>query len=504
LVTNTGWWRPPGLGSCAAGARLQIADTAAARVRPEQLVIDGERCSISLAVRAGGEMMTVDGQIAGRPHIFQTDLLRVLGLGFGIAVVVGGVVGQGIMRTPGIVAGALHDPVWILSAWAIVGLFSLIDAFALIELGASVPRAGGPYAFVGRAFGHVPGAVIGWSDWLNQIFGLAFMSVAFAEFSQRFDVLNGAPTGALAVVLIFGCWLVNWLGTRTSGLSQNIGSALKGVVLLLIIALCFAPQHLPPAAASTVAAHPALTIAAVAIALRAVLNTYAGWNTCAYFCEEVHTPEKNLARATFIGIGLVTVLYVLVNAGLLHTLSVDEIAASKLPVADAVAAVLGARGGAVTTAFAMISVAAVANLTTMSMTRIAFGMARQGILPAVLARVARSGTPRVALLAGVLIAAALASTGAYVPLMAIGATMAIMINIAVDLSALGLRRSEPALERPYRMPLFPLPPLLGIAINLAVLAALFREDPTNSLLAVAAPVGAAVIYLVIHRFRPRV
>ena len=446
--------------------------------------------------------MAVVTHVGGRPHVSRGQLLRVLGLGFGIAVVVGGVVGQGILRTPGIVAGALHDPVWILAAWAAVGLFTLIDAFALVELGASVPRAGGPYAFVERAFGRVPGAVIGWSDWLANLFGLAFIAVAFAEFAQRFGLVTAAPTGALAVALIGACCLVNWLGTSASGLSQNIGSALKALALLVIVGLCFAAPG-SAAVPAIVAAHPALTIAGVAIALRAILNTYSGWNTCAYFCEEVHAPEKTLARATFTGIAVVTGLYLLVNAGLLHALTVDQIAASKLPAADAVATVLGPRAGAVTTAFAVISVAAIANLVLMSVTRIAFGMARSGILPRVLTRVAPSGTPRAALLVSAAVAAGLASTGAYLPLMAIGATFAIVINISVDLAALGLRRSEPDLARPYRMPFFPLPPLAGIAINLAILIALVREDPAYTMVGIVAPVVAALVYLAIHRLRPQ-
>lgn len=438
-----------------------------------------------------------------RPHLPRTELLRVLGLGFGIAVVVGGVVGQGILRTPGIVAGALHQPLWILAAWAAVGLFTLIDSFALVELGASVPRAGGPYAYVERAFGRTPGAVVGWSDWLNNLFAVAFIAVAFAEFAQRLGMVAAAPTGVVAVAVIAACWLVNWLGTSASGLSQNIGSALKAAALLVIVGVCFAApgaSAMPP----VVAAHPVLTIAGVAIALRAILNTYAGWNTCAYFCEEVHAPEKNLARATFTGIGVVTGLYLLVNAGLLHALTVDQIASSNLPAADAVATVLGPRGALVTTAFAVISVAAIANLSVMAVTRIAFGMARSGILPRVLARVAPSGTPRIALLACAVIAAALASSGAYIPLMAIGATLAILINMATDLAALGLRRSEPDLPRPYRMPFFPLPPLAGIAINLTILIALLREDPVHTVIGIVAPVFAALVYLAIHRPRPQV
>lgn len=445
--------------------------------------------------------MTVETQGVGRPAVSRGELLRVLGLGFGIAVVVGGVVGQGILRTPGIVAGALHDPVWILAAWAAVGLFSMIDAFALVELGASVPRAGGPYAFVERAFGRIPGAVVGWGDWFANLFAAAFITVAFAEFTQRLGILPGVPTGVLAVAVIAVCWLVNWLGTSASGLSQNIGSALKAIALLVIVGLCFAAPG--PAAAPTLAAHPALTIAGVAIALRAILNTYSGWNTCAYFCEEVHAPEKNLARATFSGIAVVTGLYVLVNAGLLHALTVDQIAASNLPVADAVETVLGPRGGMIATTFAMISVAAIANLVVMSMSRIAFGMARSGILPSFLARVAPTGTPRAALLVSVAIAAALASTGAYIPLMAIGATFTILVNIAVDLTALGLRRSEPNLARPYRMPFFPLPPLAAIAINMVILIALLHEDPANTLVGIVTPFVIALAYLAIHRLRPK-
>jgi APA family basic amino acid/polyamine antiporter len=195
-------------------------------------------------------------------------------------------------------------------------------------------------------------------------------------------------------------------------------------------------------------------------------------------------------------------LYLLVNAGLLHALTPDQIAASKLPVADAVATVLGPGGAAATTAFAVLSVAAIANLTVMQTPRIAFGMARSGILPRFLTRVGSSGTPTAALLVSCGAAAALASSGAYVPLMAVGATIAILVNISVDLSALGLRRKEPDLPRPYRMPLFPLPPLAGIAINVAVLAALVSEEPVTTLTAFLAPTLAAIAYLAIQRFAP--
>jgi APA family basic amino acid/polyamine antiporter len=428
------------------------------------------------------------------------DLLRVLGVGFGIAVVVGGVVGQGIMRAPGIVAGALPSPAWILLAWLAGGAISLVDAFSLVELGSSVPRAGGPYAFVTRAFGPIAGTITGWSDWLNGVVGVGFMGVVFAEYTHRLGLLARFPIGAVAALLIALTWLINALGTQASGRSQHVGSALKALALLIIVVLCFAaPRSVP---ADLAPPHPTLTLAAIAIAMRAILNTYAGWNTCVYFCEEVHAPGRNVARSTFIGLGVITSLYVLINAGLLHVLSVDQIAGSKLPAADAVSSILGGASGMVITAFAVISVAAITNLSVMYATRIAYGMARDGVLPPVLAKVSKSGTPQAALLVTVLAGAALASTGVYDRLIAMGAVLVIAINIGVDLAALTLRRTEPDLRRPYRMPVFPLPPLIGLAINAALLFAIVREDPPHSLFALAAPLAIGGVYWLLRTRSP--
>ena len=129
--------------------------------------------------------MTIETRTDGRAGPGRGELLRVLGVGFGIAVVVGGVVGQGIMRTPGIVAGALPSPPWILAAWLAGGLTSFIDAFASVELGASVPHAGGPYAFVERAFGSLAGSMTGWCDWLNAVVAVGFLGVVFAEYTHQ-------------------------------------------------------------------------------------------------------------------------------------------------------------------------------------------------------------------------------------------------------------------------------------------------------------------------------
>ncbi|HXS49567.1 MAG TPA: APC family permease [Sphingomicrobium sp.] len=413
------------------------------------------------------------------------ELLRILGIGFGLAVVVGGVVGQGIMRTPGIVAGALPSEAWVLGAWALGGLIILIDACATVELGASVPRSGGPYVFAERAFGPTAGAMLGWADALNYILGMSYVSVVFAEYAQRLGIGAMLPTGALAVLLIAILGAINWTGTRTSGRSQIVGTALKGAGLtLLVLVLWVMPVRSGSPTAVVHALPPLITIAAIGTAMRAVAITYGGWNAAVYCSEEMCQPERSIVRVTFGGIGMVIILFLAVNGALFHVLSRGQIAASNLPVADATSAVLGAASGKVITVLAILAVVTICNLMVMFVSRIVFAMARNGILPAFLTRVSKSGTPRMALLCSTVIAAFLASTGSYERLIAIGAPFLIGVPAVTDLAAIAMRVREPELERPFKMPLFPLPALLGFAVNALLVGAIFYEDPLDSSLGV--------------------
>jgi APA family basic amino acid/polyamine antiporter len=434
------------------------------------------------------------------------ELLRVLGIIFGLAVVVGGIVGQGIMRTPGIVAGALPDPLLIMAVWALGGLIILVDACGTVELGASMPRSGGPYVFADRAFGPIWGTMLGWADWLSWTLAIAYISVVFAEYAQRLGIGTGLPEGVLAVLLIVSVSAINWSGTRTSGASQIVGSAIKGFGLLaLIVVLMLAPHGSAPAVAADTgpSAGPALGIATFAIAMRAVAITYGGWGSCVYFCEELHQPERNVVRATFGGIVLVILLYLGVNAALLHVLTPAQIAASKLPVADATAAVLGPMSGVAITALALFSVVAICNLFVMSTSRIGYAMARNHVLPSLLARVSASGTPRASMLCTAGVAAALASSGGYERLIAMGAPFTIGVAAVCDLAAIRMRFKEPALHRPFRMPLFPLPAVFGFCVNALLVAAVIYEDPFNSSLGIGLVAAVGVVMKLRERMPAR-
>src|SRR5215469_9815231 len=237
--------------------------------------------------------------ISNQPaHDVRGRLLRIFGLGFGLAVVIGGVIGSGILRNPSVVAAGFLDPKWILFAWLGGGLFVAIDAMPTVELGAAIPRSGGPYSLAVRALGPFAGFFVGWADWLQLVFSTGFIAVAFGEQVQRLGILPGLSTGEIAVLLVLGCGAINWIGARVGGASQSIGSALKALGLLVLVATLFL-AHGTAAVVAAPPPPPAFSWVAAAVALRAIYGAYGGWEAAVYFSEELHEPERNVARATF-------------------------------------------------------------------------------------------------------------------------------------------------------------------------------------------------------------
>jgi len=425
------------------------------------------------------------------------SLLRVLGVAFGIAAVVGGMVGQGILRTPGIIAGSIQSPELILALWAAGGLLAAINCLAYIELATAIPCAGGPYDFVRRAFGPLAGVVTGWGAWLVLVSLQGFLGIVVAEFLGRLGILSDFHPSAVAVGVIGIFWALNWTSTRIAGDSQIIFSAFKGAALIALIVLLFAYPGAPAQPAADVTGP--IGIAALAIAIRAVINTYNGWDEVVYFSEEMKAPGRTIPRAMLSGIAGVTLLYLLINLAFLNVMSPAQMAGSKLVASDAVNLVLGPTGEFVMTIFAVISVAAITNLAIMKGARIAFALGRAGQLPTKLGEVAPSGIPRWALSVSCLLAMAFAATGTYDTVVAMNIAVGIAIVIAVNLSAIRLRQTERGLARPFSIPWFPLPPLLAILINALLLAAMIYEDPLHSLAGLFALACIALVYLLIRR-----
>ncbi|HEX4740200.1 MAG TPA: amino acid permease [Caulobacteraceae bacterium] len=442
------------------------------------------------------------------PHHPHLQLSRVLGIVFGLAVVVGGVIGSGIMRAPGVVALGIHNEPLTLLFWAAGGAFAMLTAMPLVEAGASIPRAGGSYPIATRAFGPATGFMTGWLTWLQYAASNAFISVVFAEYVQRLGFATALPKSVIAVGLILAVAALNWTGTRISGASQSIASAIKGAAFILVAAVLYLSPRAPAGNHLTAAVHPALVgaaaVSAVVMAVRVIYQTYAGWDGAIYFSEEVHRPERNVARATFMGIGLVTVVYLLVNAAVFHVLSPGQIAGSELAVGDAIKVSLGAAGNTVITAIGVLSLAAIVNLQIMAASRITYRMAADGVLPRFLAVVAPGGTPRrsVALLA--LASAVFAGSGSYEKIVTIYAPWSIGSVMMVCLSSIWLRYKEPELDRPFRTPLFPWLSIFAVLVQVTLIAVVVVDDPISGIWSAIVVLLPLPLYLYFTRRRTAV
>ena len=245
-------------------------------------------------------------------------LLRILGVGFGVAILVGGTIGVGILRAPGSIAKQLGTPWLIYSAWIVVSIYTLLCANYIAELATMLPKAGGPYVYAHRAYGNYGGFLVGWSDWLGNVTPIAYLPIAFAEFSTGlFPSLSGRTTIiAIAVLILFTA--LNWAGLRLGSNTQKLISSIKAVALLAFVTACFVFGGQKPISSTAVTAPATFggLFLAFALSFQLVLGTFGGWTSVIYFAEEDKNPARNIPRSLFGGLLLVIAIYILVNAAL--------------------------------------------------------------------------------------------------------------------------------------------------------------------------------------------
>ena len=420
-------------------------------------------------------------------------LLSVLGVAFGLAGSVGGTIGAGILRTPGLVAAQLHTPSLVLLAWLVGGLYALLGAICIAELAASLPRAGGWYVYAEQAFGRRAGWLVGWTDWLAHCIGLAWVATTVGELLAEWIPANTAATWqgrALALLVLALFSAVQLLGVRAGGASQELLSLVKAVAFLGLAAASFVLPPVVPAVstaadpADLLQQGPAVAIGAV-LALQAVITTFDGWASPVYFAEEFSDPSRDLPRSLIGGVLAVLALYLLINAALLHVLPIEVLSEANLPAADAARSVLGQRGGQVISAVALISLLGLINTVVMAAPRILFGLSRDQLMPAALSGVNPGGTPTAALVLTSGCAAVLVLAGSFDHLLGMGAFLYVGLPLSGIAAQLWLRRRQTELPRPFLSWGYPITPLLVGAGSLAFLIGAMVSDTADSLLALA-------------------
>jgi len=425
------------------------------------------------------------------------QLLSILGVGFGLAGAIGATIGAGILRTPGLVAAQLPSPPWLLGAWALGGLFALLGALCVAELATSLPRAGGWCVFAGAAFGRRAGWLVGWADWLAHCIGLAWEATTVGEIAGDLlpspFVLPDLTPRLLALLSLAAFMALQLFGLRVASASQDLLSLMKAVVFLALVAACFllplpegSPTLWPRGAPWPDPAVPWTDLIGPAVlALQAVITTYDGWVSPVYFAEEFSDPARDLPRSLIGGVLLVVVLYLLINAALLHVLPLEDLARSPLPAAEAARRLMGPPGGRLITGVALLALLGLINSVVMAAARILYGLSRDGLFPPWVATVNGRGTPSVAVLITTGVASLLVLGGSFQRLLSLGAVLYVCLPLIGVGALVRLRWRQPEAPRPFRAWGYPLSPLVVAAVSLAFLGGELVTHPQDCLLALA-------------------
>lgn len=428
------------------------------------------------------------------------QLKKTLGLSFGIAVLIGGTIGVGILRTPGIIAGLLDNYWLIITCWLFGGLYILIGANSYAELATMLPKAGGSYNYIKRAFGEYAGFLSGWFDYIANSVPPAFYCIVISEYIIILFPSLESQTTTIAIAFLLAFTLLHSQGIKSGSYIQQVTSVIKVVFFVALIVACFmytGVKFNPIEKDSTFFNMGVLF--GFFKSLQLILGTYDGWYAVCFFAEEDKNPSKNIPKSLYTGALIVIAIYVVLNVAFFHVLPVSALANSPLVAADVAKVVFGNNGAIIVTIIAIFSLISILNAYMMIPARILFGLSRDGFFIEKGTKVNKGGTPIVALIVSSLISLILISIGSFEVLFSFGTFMSVIVWGLAYSSLIKLRNKEPDLPRPYRSWLYPWTTLFAITATIALLIGFAYSDTKNFVIILLITLLSYPVFLFINR-----
>lgn len=442
-----------------------------------------------------------------------TELRRGLSPLAATMLVAGAVIGSGIYLSPGLVARQVGAPGVSLAVWVVCGVLALSGGLCYAELGAAIPRTGGTYAYLERAFRArwLP-FLFGWSMFAVVLTGvMAAVATAFATYAGYFlspHIAYGIWTQRLVAVGCIGFLTVmNCVGVQVGGRIQIGMTFVKiGALAALIAAGLLLPGARPGGLTPLLPeAAPVQGIAGVfGTAMIVALFAYNGWWYSTFVAGEVRSPRRSIPLSIGAGMAIVIVVYALANFVYLTVLPFEVLQQAERPAADVMLALTGPAGAAFIAGAVMFSAFGTVNAQLLSIPRIYFAMARDGQFFRWAGRVhPRYRTPAAAIIAQGTWASALALSGTYQQIITYTAFPNYFFLSLGVVALMVLRVREPALERPFRVPFYPLTPLLFLTIFAWYLYNSLVHSFSDTMVGVLLTLSGLPLYVYFSRTRVR-
>jgi len=391
-----------------------------------------------------------------------------LGPADAVAIIVGIVIGAGIFKTPSMVAGVTGDVGWLFVAWVLGAVVSLAGALCYAELATAYPHTGGDYHFLTRAFGRHTSFLYAWarSTVINSG-SIALLAFVFGDYMSTVLSLGPASGALWAAAIVVTLTLLNIAGLRASAGTQNLLTVIEVCGLLAVAAAGFLAPTVAAATPAAFTTTPALGMFGLAMVF--VLLTYGGWNEAAYISAELTGGRRAIVSALVVSLAIIAVAYLLVNLALVSGLGLKGLSESKASGVEVMVRAFGPLGGKVLGLFVAIATLTSINATMIVGARTNYAMARDWpALRFMGGWHAARGTPVAAFLVQGAIALALVGFGAlqhdgFEALVEFTAPVFWSFLLLVGVALFVLRARDGGAERPFRVPLFPLTPILFCA-----------------------------------------
>lgn len=428
-------------------------------------------------------------------------LPRTLGLRDVIFLTIGSVIGSGIFLVPGSVVRQVDGFIGpALAVWLVGGVLSLLGALTYSELGAMKPAAGGIYVYIRECFGAFPAFLFGWTLFFVISSGsVATLAVAFATYLGEIAPITPLLAKLIAVLMIAIVTTVNVLGTRKSANLQNVTTATKVIgIILMSAALLWLGRGFQGSGPTLLPDHiKASLLSGFGLSMIGVLWAYEGWQFVTYSAGEVVNPKRNLPLGLVIGTAALVVIYLTANLGYIAALGASGMANSDRVASTAVASTIAPAAAKLVALIILISIFSAANGIMLTAPRVYYAMARDGLFFEKLAQVhPKLQTPMFAIIAGAVWSAILAVTGTFDQLLTYVVFVGWIFYSLAAASVLVYRKRDPGAVRPYRVPGYPLTPLLFIVAAAALVLNTVFTQPTRAAIGLGMVMLGAPAYII--------
>jgi amino acid transporter len=397
-----------------------------------------------------------DNEAAPRPVLSVFDA---------VMIITGIVIGGGIFAFPPLVAGMTGSVGWMFGAWILGAALALIGALCYAELAASFPNAGGDYYFLTRAYGKDVSFFFAWARITVITTGaIALLAFVFGDYMSRVLPLGDHSTAIYALLVVVALTAVNVAGLRESARTQNVMSSLLVLGMLIVVVAGFGAPAAAPALPASSTGVPAL----FGTALLFVLFTYGGWNEAAYISAEVKGGPRAIVKVLVLSLALITVVYVLFVAALLAGLGFDGLKASQQVAADVAQKAFGTAGEKLIGAIVALAALTSINATMIVAARTNYSLGRDWRVFSFMARWnVRRDAPVIAfivtgVISGALVLIAAVNQGGVKFMVDFTAPVFWFFFLLTGISLFVLRLRFPTTPRPFKVPMYPIVPIVFV------------------------------------------